>query len=452
MAPGLNGLGKLAVAMVVVLCLAASAAPARAQSLLRDAGMEHGLNFIARPILIAAGLPSRLTRVLVVNDMSLNAFVLDSHAIYINAGLLLRLQSAEQLQAVLAHETAHIANGHFSRRRLNAQSAQTMAGLSMLLGLAAGAASGNPDVGFGVMAGTAGVARRNFFAHTRAEEAAADRSAMRYLSAAGVDPKAMRGVLDLFAGQEALSVGRQDPYASSHPLTADRLRAVDQFAAAISPQTVDHSLTEYWFDRAKGKLSAYLRSPGYTLTRVSAGDTSDAAAISRAMAYFRKPDMAKARAEVAGLLERLPEDPYIHELSGWFELESGNVGRAVPAYARAAELAPMEPLILAGYGRALLAVNTPDGNAEALEALETARARDPFDPRLLRDLAVAYARAGNNGMASVATAERYALQGQLEDANIHAHRANGLLPAGSPGWRRAQDIMRAAEAAQKQRR
>lgn len=449
MARGLTGSGRRMIALVATLWL--GALPAQSQSLLRDAGMEHGLNLIAQPMLVAAGLPSRLTRIMVVNDMSLNAFVVDSRTIYIHAGLLLRLQNAEQLQAVIAHETAHIANGHFSRRSLNAKSAQTMTGIGIALGLAAGAATGRPDVGFGVIAGSAGVARRNFFAHTRAEEAAADQSAMRYMAATGVDPKAMRDVLDLFAGQEALSIGRQDPYASSHPLTADRLRAVDQYAAAITPRETDQSLPEYWFQRAKGKLSAYLRSPSYTLTRVPASDTDDAAVISRAMAHFRQPDLAKARAEMATLLERRPDDAYVHELSGWIELESGNVGRAVPAYARAAELAPKEPLILAGYGRALLALGTRQSDAEALAALETARARDPNDQRLLRDLAVAYARAGNNGMASVATAERYALTGKLEDANIHAHRASGLLPAGSPGWSRAQDIIRAAESARKRR-
>ena len=50
-------------------------------------------------------------------------------------------------------------------------------------------------------------------------------------------------------------------------------------------------------------------------------------------------------------------------------------------------------------------------------------------------------------MASVATAERYALTGQLGTAAIHAKRAIGLVPRGAPGWIRAQDILSAAESA-----
>jgi predicted Zn-dependent protease len=146
-----------------------------------------------------------------------------------------------------------------------------------------------------------------------------------------------------------------------------------------------------------------------------------------------------------------PNDPYYQELQGQILFESRNFGAAVQAYARAVQLAPREPLILAGYGRALLAADTRSGNAQALDVLGRAYARDPFDPRMLRDLALAYARSGNNGMASAVTAERYAVLGQMEDAEIHATRASGLLPTGSGGWLRAQDVLRVAEAAQNRR-
>jgi len=70
----------------------------------------------------------------------------------------------------------------------------------------------------------------------------------------------------------------------------------------------------------------------------------------------------------------------------------------------------------------------------------------------MRDLGVAHAKTGSPGMASVVTAERYALQGRLEDAAIHATRASGLLPRGSGGWHRAQDVLSAAKAANRKRK
>jgi predicted Zn-dependent protease len=103
-------------------------------------------------------------------------------------------------------------------------------------------------------------------------------------------------------------------------------------------------------------------------------------------------------------------------------------------------------LILGGLGRALLAAGRPD---EALRALEAAHGRDWSDARVLRDLAVAYARMGRSGMASVVTAERYALQGRLEDAHVHATRAAALVPRGSGPWQRAQDVISASESARR---
>ena len=66
---------------------------------------------------------------------------------------------------------------------------------------------------------------------------------------------------------------------------------------------------------------------------------------------------------------------------------------------------------------------------------------------MLRDLALAEARLGNDGAAALATAERFALEGDFADAHRNAERAAALLPIGSPGWRRAQDVITLARRA-----
>lgn len=418
-------------------------APARAAGLIRDAGMEYGLNMLAQPIVEAAGLSASRIRVVVVNDMSLNAFVTNGSAVYIHAGLILKLRTSEALQAVIAHEVAHIANGHFVRRSLNAQNAQRNSLLGLAAGIAAGALSGNPELGAGIISGTSGAAMGVFLSHTRAEEAAADKSGLRYMARAGIPPASMKKVFDLFAGQEALSPTRQSAWARTHPISRERARAAENFAAVLSPRTSDRTAIEYWFQRSRGKLSAYLRSPSYTLDRVGLTDQSDAARIQRALAYYKTPNMGRARTEMSALIEKRPDDPFLHELLGWMEIESGNADSAIAAYREAVALAPREPMILGGYGRSLLALDTRETDKEALTLLEAARARDRRNPRLLRDLSVAYARTGNNGMASLSTAQRYEVMGRAEDARLHAARASDQLPVGSPGWSRAQDILRA---------
>ena len=168
----------------------------------------------------------------------------------------------------------------------------------------------------------------------------------------------------------------------------------------------------------------------------------------QAVAHHRQADLRRAMGAIDGAVALRPKDPYLHELRGQILMESRQIKSAVAAYARATNLASNNPLILGSYGRALLA----DGQlAKAQQFLEKSRARDGRDPRVMRDLAVTYAKQGNNGMASVLTAERYAMVGRLKDAKIHAKRATDLLPRGSAAWQRAQDVLSAAQDAEKRR-
>jgi len=431
-------------------------AAAAAQGLIRDPDIEHGLRELARPVLAEAGLSPAQVRVLLVDDRRLNAFVIDGRHIFLTTGLMLRLGSAAEIQAVIAHEAAHIANGHITRRISNLDNARTAAAMGVLIALAVGAATGRADAAGGLATGIASSAMGVFLSHTRAEESSADQAAVRYLVRAGIDPAAMLRVLEVFRGQEALSEGRQDPYVRTHPLTRDRIRALEGFAAAAGGAGGaggrGGETAAYWYARAHGKLSAFVNNPAATLRAVRADDRSDAALIRRAVAHHRQADLSAALAAIDALIARRPDDPFAHELRGQILLESRQFAAAARAYGRAAALAPGEPLMLAGQGRALLAMGTPDAERQALAVLEAARARDQADPRLLRDLAVAYAKAGNAGMASVVTAERYALAGRMEDAALHARRAEGLLARGTPGWNRAQDVLRAAEAVENRRR
>ncbi|BAQ70115.1 peptidase, M48 family protein [Rhodovulum sulfidophilum] len=434
-----RGLIGLALALILSFAPAAS----RAQSLIRDAEIEYALKRLTQPLAVAAGLSPERVRVMVLRDSSLNAFVLDSQTVMVHSGLLLRLESAAELQAVISHELAHIANGHITRRLSNMRSAGSAAAMGMLMSLAV-AAAGHADAGAGIAMGSSSTAQRLFFAHTRAEEASADQAGARYMARAGISPQAMVKVLEIFRGQEALSQSRQDPYIRTHPLNADRLRNARGYASAYSGAAQSDPEADYWFARARGKLGAFLQNPRYTLRRAEKDKTA-VGMMRRAVAWHRTPDARRAMAEIARLEAARGSDPFVQELKGQILLESRQFGPAVQAYARAVQMAPKEPLILAGYGRALLALDRPAENRKALAALEKARARDPRDPRMLRDLAVAYARTGNNGMASVATAERYAVAGRMKTAAVHARRAEGLLPRGSPGWLRADDILAAAE-------
>ncbi len=438
----------LRLALICLFIAVSAAQPARALTLLRDPDIEYALKQLAAPVLKAAGLSPARMDILVIDDRRLNAFVVDANSIFIHSGLLLKMDNAAMLQSVLAHEAAHIANGHLVRRPVNARNARTAAGIGAILAAAAAVAAGQPQAAGAVAIGAQNSAQRVFFSHTRAEENSADNSGVRYLAAAGIDPQGSVEVMDIFRGQEALAAGRQDPYARTHPLSADRYRLVKRLADGYKGKIRDNPSADYWFARAKGKLSAFQRSPKWTLTRAGDSGYKDVILMRQAIAYHLNSRLKKSLKAMDAAIAMRPNDPYYQELRGQILIESRQTKAAVSAYARAASLAPKNALILGSYGHALLV----DGQLKKAQAtLEKSRAYDPRNARVLRDLAAAHAKLGNPGMASLVTAERYAMMGRLKDANIHAKRASDQLPRGSGGWHRAQDVLSASKSAGKRK-
>lgn len=437
-----DGPPRLLTWLLAALALALCGHAAVAQSLIRDAEIEHTLQRVAYPLFRAAAVSPSSVRIYLVNDPEPNAFVAGGSNIFVNTGLLTELGSMDEVQAVIAHELGHLTGGHEIARGQDVAGAKVF-GVMGMLGAAAAIVAGAPEAGIAIAAGAGQTAQRTLLAHTRAQEAAADQAGLRYLSAAGADPGAMLRVLDHFRGQDAMLGGYNvDAYARSHPLWTERIALIEDRVAKLPKGAPPSAEDAYWYGRAVAKLDAFLSSPATTLRKYSERDAGEPARLARAVAWHRRPDPAKAQAAINGLIALRPDDPYYEELKGQFLLEAGKAAPAAAAYRRAVALAPDEPLILAGLGRALLNEDDPKATAEARDVLARAEAEDKVgDAGMLRDLALAEARLGHDGAAALATAERFALAGQWRDVARNAARAADLLPYASPGWQRAQDLV-----------
>ncbi|MEM9049202.1 MAG: M48 family metalloprotease [Pseudomonadota bacterium] len=443
----INGAGRMrqwAAALGMTAVAQFAGTEVEAQGLIRDAEVEHAMTLLIEPVLRGGGVTPTSVDLYLVSDRSLNAFVAGGRNIFMFSGLLMRLGSPEEIQAVLAHELGHINGGHLARRGIEAQQATGALALGILLAIAAGLA-GSPDASAAVISGTTTVVGRSFLAFSRSEEASADQAALTYLDRAGIDPSGLLRVLELFRGQEVLSGGRADPYARTHPMSADRIllaeRRISQSPHRGTPAPPE---TVYWFKRMQAKLDGFLRRPEQVLTQTP-DDGSEFSLVRRAVALHRTPDPAGALREMQRLLALKPNDAYYQELMGQILMESARLRESVPYYRRALALAPHEPLIRAGLGRALVALDDNAVNSEAITLLERALREDPGNVPALRDLGLAYARAGREGDAAVVTAERFALMRRFQDVAIHAKRAMALLPRGSPGWLKAQDLLLVSE-------
>lgn len=416
--------------------------------LIRDAEIEHAIRLYTTPVFEAAGLDPAAIHVYLVQDKRINAFVAGGMNLFINTGLLLEAENAGELIGVIAHETGHIAGGHLVRSAEALRNARGAALLATLLGVAVVVAGGGGDAGAGVIAGGTGIAERSLFSYSRIQENAADQAALGFLDSAGLSSRGLMTFFDKLADQELLSPTRQDPYLRTHPLTRDRIEHVREHVRNSS--LADRSLPagfDALFDRVKAKLAGFIEQPAVALRHYPADDSSVPGRYGRAVALHRTSDTAGAIALVDGLLAEAPEDPFFHELKGQILFESGRVADAVPEYREAVALEPDEPMLRVGLAQALLETGDDGLLAEAAETLEAALRQDNEFAATWSLLGQAYGRQDRQPEASLAAAEYALLQGRDDDARHFAERAAKGLPANTPDWFRAQDILAATEPA-----
>jgi predicted Zn-dependent protease len=425
------------------VAVAASAPPARAQerlSLIRDTEVEAIIRTMATPLWKAAGLTPSSIRIILVNDRSLNAFVAAGQNLFINTGLLIRADSAGQVMGVIAHETGHMAGGHLARVPEAYRNAMYTSLIAIALGLAGAFAGGGGSAGAAAITGGANIAQRSFFAFTRSQEQAADQAGVSYLDQIGQSSRGMLNFMEIISHKEVLSAIQQDPYLRTHPMTSERIDFLrNQVARSKYSDVPVPEELERLHRRMRAKLAAFMDPPNKTLEAWPASDTSVEARYARAIALYRIPDLKAALPLIDGLIKESPKDPYFHELRGQMLFENGRVAEALPSYREAVALMPTASLMRIDLAHVELELNDPALVADAENNLNTAARSEPDLPDLWRQLAVAYGRGGQLGMAAMALAEQALLEGRRLDARDQARRAMRILPTGSPGWLKAQD-------------
>jgi predicted Zn-dependent protease len=428
--------------------------PARAQTgssagipMIRDAEIEQLLRDYTRPVLHAAGLSQQNIQVVIINDKSFNAFVMDSHRIFVNSGALTQSTTPNQIIGVLAHETGHIVGGHLAKMRQELANAQTAAIVAMLLGvgaMVAGARSGSADTGnIGAAAISAPQAylMHTLLAYQRAQEDQADRTGVRLLTATGQSAKGMYDTFKKFADEMMFSRAYIDPYVQNHPMPADRMQALADLVKTPYWEKKDPPELQFRHDMMRAKLCGFLERADVIMRRYPPSDTSMPARYARAIAAFRFGDVRSAITQIDSLIETNPNNPYFYELKGQALLESGHPAEAVVPLRRAVEMAPDPALIQILLAQALIATNNSKNAAEAVPLLRAAIAKEPESGDAYEQLAMAYGHNGNLADADLASAQAASARGDNKTARELAARAKMRFPVGSPGWVRADDIV-----------
>jgi predicted Zn-dependent protease len=166
---------------------------------------------------------------LLADPKTMNAFALPGGQVFVTAALYTRLRTPGQLAGVLGHEVGHVLSRHGAQRMAKQKLTQGLAG-------AVGVAGG--DIQTARMAQAIG--QMVNMKYSREDELESDVWGVRLMAAAGYDPRAMLGVMDIL--DEASPGGGPPEMLSTHPKPAHRQAYLRQVIEQTFPDGIPAGL------------------------------------------------------------------------------------------------------------------------------------------------------------------------------------------------------------------
>jgi len=436
-------LSRVLLSLVLSASVLARPSPATAQdeqeTLIRDTEIEEILHADADPILRAAGIEPKTVQIALIGSKELNAFAAP-RLMGINTGLILKTKNPNQLQGVIAHEVGHLAAGHSARSGEMQAAGMKPFLLTMGLGLLA-AMAGSPDAAVGLVGSAGYFGALGAVGYSREQEARADQAGATLLEKAGLSGKGLADFFDNFRYQEVFAEARRYKYFQTHPLSSDRIDSLQtrvqsqpHFKEVDSPEAIArHQIM-------KAKLDGFI-NPQSAIVTYAESDRSYPARYARAIAYYQLREPDKSLKLIDALLEEQPENPYLWELKGQVLSEFGRAKEAEAPQRRSVQLKPEAPLLRINLGQTLISLDDRAKIEEGVSELKRSLTLEEDNAEAWRQLAQAYDKLGQEGLARLATAEYDFEIGDVTQARIFAMRAREKLPKNTPEWRRATDIV-----------
>jgi Zn-dependent protease with chaperone function len=194
-----------------------------------DSLANRAIARFAESALAEAGSPFK-PEVRVVRSKVPNAFALPGGKAFYFSALLDSTNGPDEFAGVLAHELGHVAHRHAMRQLI------ASAGTGLLIGFVLG-----DMTGLSVAGGLGAVLINSHF--SREEEAEADQFAGLTAQRLGFDPRALARLLERVAHDDDFS--KALAILSTHPLTAERQRALEAMTARTSAAQPAFSADEW---------------------------------------------------------------------------------------------------------------------------------------------------------------------------------------------------------------
>ena len=442
MASPIRSISRLAMAAALAVSVVLQPAAAAAQegmSLIRDTEIEEILKEDSAPIFQAAGFDSKSVQILLIGSKDLNAFA-GPGVMAVFTGLILESKNPNELQGVIAHEVGHLAGAHSARRGEMQRAGMVPMILTLGLGVLA-AMAGAGDAAGGLLVSAPYFGAIGAAGYSREQESRADQAGATYMEKAGLSGRGLAEFFNNFRYQEVFSEAKRYKFFIDHPLSSDRIDALQSRVAALphynevdSPDALaKHAIM-------KAKLDGFI-NPQVAIVKYAETDKSYPARYARAIAYYQMKEPDRALKLVDVLISEQPNNPYLWELKGQILFEFGRQAEAEAPQRKSVELKPDAPLLRVNLGQTLIALDEKAKIQEGIGELRKSLLQDNENAVAWRLLAEAYDRSGDDGLARLATAEYNYNVGDMTQARIFAMRAREMLGKNTPEWRRATDIV-----------
>jgi predicted Zn-dependent protease len=384
---------------------------------LNDPEIESYIQSLGYRLVASSGVQGRQFTYFVVKDSAINAFAGPGGYIGVNSGLILISQSEAELAAVMAHETAHVAQRHIARafEQSSRMSAPMTAAIiaAIILG---SRTSQSGQVGEAALAATIAGNAQQQINFTRANEWEADRIGMQFLAGAGFDPHAMPDFFERL--QKASYDNLQYSFLLTHPVTSDRIADSRNRAEQLPKVKPAEPGVNYQLIRAKVRVlqdGNPQKSADYFRNTLATAPDADRDALSYgyALALQALGRNKEALAQLQPLIARTPERIAYQILLAQIQLASGQTDKALATYERNLGLYPYNLPLTDRYVGALLQAGRAD---KALATINDYFRQRPPDADLYSLQAQAASMLGRTAETHLALAEHHYQLGETRTA------------------------------------
>ncbi|MBC7780155.1 MAG: M48 family metallopeptidase [Proteobacteria bacterium] len=347
----------------------------------------------------------------VMQDVAVNAFALPGGYIGVHTGLMATAQTESELAAVIAHEIAHVTQGHIARLVSGQQQAQVGSIVAMAIALLA--ARSNPQLAQGAIVGAQAAFVQSQLNFTRDMEREADRLGLVILERAGFDVRGMSSFFERLQRSTRALDSTAPAYLRTHPMTTERIAdALNRIDALPYRQVRDDP--EFQFIRARLRAA---QGPAREAVQIFDSGLRQRAFSNEAaqrygliVALMRTREYARAQVELKALRAMGPTLALVDALEGDLLLASGNLKSAATFYPAALGNHPRYRPLVYDYADVLIKL---DRAGDALKLATDHLQYFPSDHRLYFIQARAYASLGRGLAQGRAQAEANVLLGNL---------------------------------------